>query len=124
MTLGLAPRSTPTPADRATLAGQTSPYTPHRDILMQQPLEERIASLETAAERHEQTIARLVSIAENRDQLLDRLLSNLEATAQLLGTGHPRRGHHPSPLAPLGPALRLAGRRAEWRLSRTRPHNR
>ena len=55
---------------------------------MQQPLEERIASLETAAERqeqrHEQTIARLVSIAENQDQLLDRLLANQEATAQLL----------------------------------------
>ena len=51
---------------------------------MQQPLEERIASLETAAERHEQTIARLVSIAENQDQLLDRLLSNQEATTQLL----------------------------------------
>jgi len=47
---------------------------------MQQPLEERLASLETAAERHEQTIARLVSIAENQDQLL----ANQEATAQLL----------------------------------------
>ena len=45
---------------------------------MQQPLEERVASLEAAAERHEQTLARLVSIAENQDQLLDRLLANQE----------------------------------------------
>ena len=45
---------------------------------MQQPLEERVASLEAAAQRHEQTIARLVSIAENHDQLLDRLLANQE----------------------------------------------
>ena len=45
---------------------------------MQQPLEERLASLETTAERHEQTLARLVSIAENQDQLLDRLLANQE----------------------------------------------
>ena len=46
---------------------------------MQQPLEERVASLETAAQRHEQTIARLVSIAENHDQLLERLLASQEA---------------------------------------------
>ena len=45
---------------------------------MQQPLEERVASLETAAQRHEQTIARLVSIAENHDQLLERLLAGQE----------------------------------------------
>ena len=45
---------------------------------MQQPLEERLSSLETTAERHEQTLARLVSIAENQDQLLDRLLANQE----------------------------------------------
>ena len=45
---------------------------------MQQPLEQRVASLEAAAERHEQTIARLGSIAENHDQLLDRLLANQE----------------------------------------------
>ena len=51
---------------------------------MQQPLEERLASLEAAAERHEQTIARLVSIADNHDQLLDRLLANQEAIARLL----------------------------------------
>ena len=46
---------------------------------MQQPLEERVASLEDAAQRHEQTIARLVSIAENHDQLLERLLASQEA---------------------------------------------
>ena len=58
---------------------------------MQQPLEERVASLEDAAQRHEQTIARLVSIAENYDQLLERLLasqetlvSNQEAIVNLL----------------------------------------
>ncbi len=58
---------------------------------MQQPLEERVASLEDAAQRHEQTIARLVSIAENHDQLLERLLasqetlvSNQEAIVNLL----------------------------------------
>ena len=45
---------------------------------MQQPLEERVASLEAAADRHEQTLARLASIAENHDQLLDRLLANQE----------------------------------------------
>ena len=46
---------------------------------MQQPLEERVTSLEDAAQRHEQTIARLVSIAENHDQLLERLLASQEA---------------------------------------------
>ncbi len=46
---------------------------------MQQPLEDRVISLETAAKRHEQTIARLDSIVENHDQLLDRLLANQEA---------------------------------------------
>ena len=46
---------------------------------MQQPLEERVTSLEDAAQRHEQTIARLVSIAENHDQLLERLLTSQEA---------------------------------------------
>ena len=46
---------------------------------MQQPLEDRVTSLETAAERHEQTIARLDSMVENHDQLLDRLLANQEA---------------------------------------------
>ena len=45
---------------------------------MQQPLEQRVTSLETATERHEQTIARLASIAENQDQLLDRLIANQE----------------------------------------------
>lgn len=46
---------------------------------MQQPLEERVTSLEDAARWHEQTIARLASIAENHDQLLERLLANQEA---------------------------------------------
>ena len=45
---------------------------------MQQPLEDRVTSLEAAAERHEQTLARLDSIIENHDQLLDRLLVNQE----------------------------------------------
>ena len=45
---------------------------------MQQPLEERVTSLETAAQRHEQTIARLDAIIENHDQLMDRLLANQE----------------------------------------------
>ena len=45
---------------------------------MQQPLEERVTSLETATERHEQHIARLDAIIENHDQLLDRLLANQE----------------------------------------------
>ncbi len=45
---------------------------------MQQPLEERLASLEANAERHEQTLGRLDAIIENHDQLLDRLLANQE----------------------------------------------
>ena len=45
---------------------------------MQQPPEERVASLETASDRHEQTIARLVSIADHQDQLLERLQANQE----------------------------------------------
>ena len=51
---------------------------------MQQPLEERMASLETAAERHERTLARLASIAENHDQLKDRMQANQEKIASLL----------------------------------------
>ena len=46
---------------------------------MQQPMEEREASLETATHRHEQTLARLDSILENHDQLLERLLASQEA---------------------------------------------
>ena len=46
---------------------------------MQQPLEERVDSLEAAAQRHEQTTARLVTIAENHDQLLERLLASQQA---------------------------------------------
>ena len=51
---------------------------------MQEPLQERLTSLETTTERHEQTIARLDSIIENHDQLLDRLLNNQEAIVSLL----------------------------------------
>ena len=46
--------------------------------MQQQPLEERVASLETAAERHEQTLARLDTIIENQDQLIDRIQANQE----------------------------------------------
>ena len=45
---------------------------------MQQPLEERVDSLETASARHEQTLARLAAIEENQDHLLERLLANHE----------------------------------------------
>ena len=51
---------------------------------MQQPLEERVASLEDAAQRHERTLARLASIAENHDQLKDRMQANQEKIASLL----------------------------------------
>ena len=51
---------------------------------MQQPLEERVTSVETAGQRHEQTIARLDSMIEDHDQLLDRLIANQEAIANLL----------------------------------------
>ncbi len=46
---------------------------------MQQPLEDRLTTLEASAQRHEQTIARLDAILENHDQLLERLLANQEA---------------------------------------------
>ena len=52
--------------------------------MQQQPLEERVTSVETAAQRHEQTIARLDSMIEDHDQLLDRLIANQEAIANLL----------------------------------------
>ena len=45
---------------------------------MQQPLEERVTSLETTVERHEQTLARLDNIIENQDQLMDRIQANQE----------------------------------------------
>ena len=45
---------------------------------MQQPLEERVDSLETSSARHEQTLARLAAIEENQDHLLERLLANHE----------------------------------------------
>ncbi len=51
---------------------------------MQQPLEERVASLEAAAQRHEQTIARLTTTAENQGQLQGRLLTIQEKIASLL----------------------------------------
>ena len=38
---------------------------------MQQPLEDRSAALEAAAQRHEQTTTRLDTIVENHDQLLE-----------------------------------------------------
>ena len=46
---------------------------------MQQPLEERVASLETASVRHEQTLARLDAIIANQDHLLERLVANQES---------------------------------------------
>ena len=46
--------------------------------MQQQPLEERLASLETAVEGHEQIMARLASIAQDHDQLLERLVANQE----------------------------------------------
>ena len=45
---------------------------------MQQPLEERVTSLETTVERHEQTLARLDTIIENQDQLMYRIQANQE----------------------------------------------
>ena len=52
---------------------------------MQQPLEERVSSLETTVERHEQTLARLDTIIENQYELMDRLLANQEAIVSLIG---------------------------------------
>ena len=46
--------------------------------MQQQPLEERLTSLESSAERHEQTIARLDAIAADHDQLMERLVANQE----------------------------------------------
>ena len=60
---------------------------------MQQPLEDRISSLETAAERHDQTILRLTAIADHQDQLLDRLVTNqdtLQANLEALQAGQDR----------------------------------
>jgi len=54
--------------------------------MQERPLEERLAFLETAAERHEQTIARLATIAEDHDQLLDRLVANQESLQANLET--------------------------------------
>ena len=46
--------------------------------MQQQPLEERLASLETVVAGHEQTMARLATIAQDHDQLLERLVANQE----------------------------------------------
>ena len=46
--------------------------------MQQQPLEERVTSLETADERHQQTLARLDSIIKGHDQLFDRLIASQE----------------------------------------------
>ncbi|MDE2937488.1 MAG: hypothetical protein OXR67_01000 [Chloroflexota bacterium] len=54
--------------------------------MQQQPLEERLASLETSAERHEQTIARLTAIAEDHDQIMERLVANQEYLQENLKT--------------------------------------
>ena len=46
---------------------------------MQQPLNDRLTSLESTTERHEQSIQRLDAIIENHDQLLERLITSQEA---------------------------------------------
>ena len=46
--------------------------------MQQQPLEDRVTSLETSAERHQQNLARLDSIIEGHDQLFDRLIASQE----------------------------------------------
>ena len=45
---------------------------------MQQPLRDRMTSLESATERHEQRIQRLDAIIENHDQLFERLVTSQE----------------------------------------------
>ena len=45
---------------------------------MQQPLEERVSSLEATGQRHEQTLARLDAMIENHDQFMDRILATQE----------------------------------------------
>ena len=47
--------------------------------MQQQPLEDRLSTLENASLRHEQTMARLSTISEHQDELFDRLLANQEA---------------------------------------------
>lgn len=44
--------------------------------MQRQPLEERLASLETSAERHAHSIARMDAMLENHDQLMERLVAN------------------------------------------------
>ena len=45
---------------------------------MQQPLQQRVASLEDTTQRHEQHMARLDAIIEHQDQLMERTLANQE----------------------------------------------
>ena len=54
--------------------------------MQQQPLEERVASLETSAERHAHSIARSDAMIENHDQLLERLVANQEFLQENLKT--------------------------------------
>ena len=54
--------------------------------MQQQPLEERVASLETSAERHAQSIARLDAMKEDHDQLMERLVANQEFLQENLKT--------------------------------------
>ena len=49
---------------------------------MQQPLEDRVTSLEAAAARHEQHMARLDAIIEHHDEMLERLLALEEELAR------------------------------------------
>ena len=44
--------------------------------MQQQPLEERLASLQTSAELHAHSIARMDAMLENHDQLMERLVAN------------------------------------------------
>ena len=54
---------------------------------MQQQLpEERLASLETSTERHEQTIARMDAMIEDHDQLMERRVANQEFLQENLKT--------------------------------------
>ena len=54
--------------------------------MQQQPLEERLASLETSAERHAQSIARMDAMIEDHDQLMERLVANQEFLQENLKT--------------------------------------
>ena len=54
--------------------------------MQQQPLEERLASLETSAERHAHSIARMDAMLEDHDQLMERLVANQEFLQENLKT--------------------------------------